>query len=156
MKKSISTTIALAVSLMIILTGATSFKAQRESTTQPIKVFLKDGKMMTTDNGQQVQIGYYTVSGGSSNPNTHHPWDDSGGSYGISGLDPRTVQLFPSFGGGGTYTFTKLSSNPSSLTLYGAGSGSSCYVVFNTWGQVITIQVTKGSESHVVSFYFTS
>jgi hypothetical protein len=155
MKKNLSMTIVLIPVLVLVSTLLTGFSGLRESSSlQPLKGFLKDGKMIVRDACEDIVYGYYTISGGSSNPNFHNPWNDCTSGYAIHGLDPRTVQVYPSFGGGGTYTFTKLSSNPSTITL--GTTSSSCYFTFNNWGDVITIQVSKGGVTKVVSFYFTS
>ena len=100
----------------------------------------------------RVTLGTYFISGGTDNPNTPHTWDSGTGSYVIHGLDPRTVDLHPSFGSGGSYTFTKLSSFPSTLGL--GQTSSNCWFTFTAQGQSITIQVTRGAESHVITFAF--
>ena len=102
---------------------------------------------------EDIVYGYYNITGGSSDPHVNHPWNSCSSSYTINGLDPRTVELYPTFGGGGSYTITKLSSYPSSLSM-GTVGNFKAYFTFNSWGQSITIQITKGAQTEVVSFAF--
>lgn len=99
------------------------------------------------------EYGYFNVSGGSSNPYENHPWDNCGSSSIIHGLDPRTIELYPTFGSGSTYTITKLASNPSWLFM-GTVGGYKAYFTFTTHGQSMTIQVTQDTETHVINFAF--
>jgi hypothetical protein len=102
---------------------------------------------------EDIVYGYYTISGGSSDPHVQHPWNSCSNSYIINGLDPRTVELYPTFGGGSPYTITKLSSNPAWLT-YGTIGSFKAYFTFDSWGQSITLQISKGGQTQVVSFAF--
>jgi hypothetical protein len=102
---------------------------------------------------EDVVYGYYNVTGGSSDPYVNHPWNSCSSSYIIHGLDPRTIELYPTFGGGSPYTITKLSSYPSWLTL-GTVGGYKAYFTFTAQGQSMTIQFTKGAQTQVVNFAF--
>lgn len=149
MKKNLPLTVIATVCLLIagtfitgfIVPGKKSTHEKRHAPPNPVQ-----------DPCDWTVYGHYFISGGSDDPNLSHPWDACSNSYTIHGLDPRTINLYPTFGGGGPYTITKLASYPSSLTL--GKTTNNCWVTFSTWGQTMTVQITKGAQSQVINFAF--